>query len=1347
MNKKEAQNLVENTFEHIFDPNQFRVFIEDLLKRYTEDNSVFDSEKTFSLHDPYIRHAFKDSVSKYERIGQFIDVDGEKIDILIVYLSKNTTLERGRKTMRGFAENYLKSERGRDKSAVLIAYVSPNDEDWRFSFVKLDIKRQRDESGKVKDVIDSRVPAKRFSFLVGKNEFSHTAQKQFSELLQSESSPTLEQIEEAFNIEKVTKDFYLEYEKLFERVRDEIKSLRKSNSALDKHLEERCIKNDEFAKKLLGQILFLYFLQKKGWFGVRRNQDWGAGDKNYIGSLYDRRQEIYQGIDISEIKSPTFFNDVLEPLFYEALAVDRRDNNDYYSRFHSRIPFLNGGLFEKTYDWVNYRIQLPDELFSNDIRTKDDEKGTGILNIFNRFNFTVHESEPLETEVAIDPEMLGNVFENLLLKEERGRSGTFYTPRLIVTYMCRQSLLNYLTTKLLPEGEQQETDSLQLTVKGLEDLIASAEQFAAYEITKEENGKEKNYKSYKGKQFTEEIKYYAPQIDKHLANIKICDPAIGSGAFPVGILQEIVRIRKALTTIKGIKDKSTYELKLHTIQNSIYGVDVEQSAVDIARLRLWLSLVVDEKDRKEIEVLPNLDYKIMQGNSLIDEFEGEKLLPEDFIKTITPKNLATFENKATLRSQLQNEYFEEVRNNGKDSIKAKRIFQDITDITAQINKEKKKDKANNTSKQSNLLTKRIEKSQSRIKELHEKHREIFKTKQSIKKDELRRDVDLIILRFIKERLAEREENLKAQVVNAKIELEAEIKNAKQKLKNYVETAKIKRFQRTLKSLNDELDHLENVRFDLRNLWQKNPNDTTSDLTAIEKENFTPFKSKPFFLWETQFPEIFFNENGEPLENGGFDVVIANPPYGAEFSNNEKKLLSNRYDHIVERIRNSFLYFMGLAYKLSKLDGVVTYIVPNEFLFQIYMTKARNFFLEHTKYLYAINVGEDVFDAIVPACIISFQKQQKLNYTIPVEDLRDYKLEDLEEKLTTTNSFKMSSSKIITETLNNIFTFDIKRTKFVNKIRNSSTPFENYCLDIANGISTSYDDVYIVSKDEVKQFDFENEYTKQCLRGGQIRRYYCPDKTDDFVLYVTKDFEPEKGKNILKYLESHKENLIKKSVEKRKGNRDWHILFRSRYEELFEIPKIIFRQTGDSIIATLDEDIGYYCINSVHIAKLREEFEPKARFLLGVINSKLVNFYYREISQEAGRVLAEVKPQRLRALPIPEASENQTQTIKEFVNYIFFLIKNDGDELIKNYFESIIDGLVYELFLEDELHAADKKFFEPLEKEILPDLTKHEGNEGIVIKKLFEKLSDIEHPIRNNLYFLSNLASIRLIEGK
>jgi len=181
----------------------------------------------------------------------------------------------------------------------------------------------------------------------------------------------------------------------------------------------------------LGQIVFLYFLQKKGWFGVKRDADWGTGPKNFLRELFEGKHGTYKN----------FFNDILEPLFYEALAWERDD--DFYSRFNCKIPFLNGGLFDpiNNYDWVHTDILLPNDLFSNDYKTKEGDNGNGILDIFDRYNFTVKEDEPLEKEVAVDPEMLGKVFENLLEVKDRKSKGTYYTPREIVHYMCQQSVI------------------------------------------------------------------------------------------------------------------------------------------------------------------------------------------------------------------------------------------------------------------------------------------------------------------------------------------------------------------------------------------------------------------------------------------------------------------------------------------------------------------------------------------------------------------------------------------------------------------------------------------------------------------------------------------------------------------------------------------------------------------------------------------------------------------------------------------------------------------------------------------------------------------------------------------
>jgi len=212
--------------------------------------------------------------------------------------------------------------------------------------------------------------------------------------------------------------------------------------------EKKGIETDDFTKKLLGQIVFLYFLQKKGWFGVERGAEWGSGNKQFLRYLFENRAKLRARQDRSADRPVNFFNDSLEPLFYNTLATERA--NDYADRFDCRIPFLNGGLFEPLfdYDWVNKEILLPDNLFSNTETSKEGDKGTGILDVFDRYNFTVNEAEPLEKEVAVDPEMLGKVFEGLLPENLRYKVATYYTPRLIVQYMCQQSLVNYLSANL-----------------------------------------------------------------------------------------------------------------------------------------------------------------------------------------------------------------------------------------------------------------------------------------------------------------------------------------------------------------------------------------------------------------------------------------------------------------------------------------------------------------------------------------------------------------------------------------------------------------------------------------------------------------------------------------------------------------------------------------------------------------------------------------------------------------------------------------------------------------------------------------------------------------------------------
>lgn len=652
MNKEQAIKIVRETFEAPFDKVRFANFIKGLLNE--PDLTDGFGPRTGN----YIPDAFKSYVEKYERLGKYTDSEEKRLDILIVYLKRETSIERARSMQRNFIAGYLKGNYGsnNEKDAALVAFVSPNPEDWRFSLVKLDVRLEVNEKGKAKGK-EEFTPAKRWSFLVGANEKSHTAQTQFKPILEDdENNPTLEQLEAAFNIEKVTDEFFREYRRLFIETKEALDKAVRANPATRSDFEAKGINTVDLSKKLLGQIIFLYYLQKKGWFGVSKDKKWGDGSKNFLRELFTESQN----------QKKNFFNDVLEPLFYEALRIDRSHDDHYYKLFDCKIPFLNGGLFDpmNNYDWVNTEILLSNKLFSNrkqgrgdSAPTAGDDEGNGILDVFDLYNFTVKEDEPFEKEVAIDPELLGKAYEKFnairpdnydeflkaLKSGKKGdeskfnkQYGVYYTPREIVHYMCQQSLINYLYSELNPEhvvasGEDQEHPRNDMIQKAdIATLILRGEQIKENDERVLAAGKETDTYSFI---MPDSIRQNASLIDLKLASVKVCDPAVGSGAFPVGMMSEIVKARSVLAiyqtsevsptgTMSKTSEVSVYQFKRQCIENSLYGVDIDAGAVEIAKLRLWLSLIVDEDDIQNIKPLPNLDYKIMAGNSLLGIPDG-----------------------------------------------------------------------------------------------------------------------------------------------------------------------------------------------------------------------------------------------------------------------------------------------------------------------------------------------------------------------------------------------------------------------------------------------------------------------------------------------------------------------------------------------------------------------------------------------------------------------------------------------------------------------------------------------------------------------------------------------------
>ena len=446
------------------------------------------------------------------------------------------------------------------------------------------------------DLKEDATSTKRFTYVFGDEKaYYKTPVSRFVDL-QKKANEFLE-IKKAFSVEALSDDFFAAYRKQyaeFVKFLTGKEYVKKGNKWVEQETGEPDVqyftsfKEDDklvrdYIKKMMGRIVFLYFLQSKGWL---------AGNLHYMHDLF---------YDASDEVKGDFLDKVLEPMFFGLLNTKPEDRSSAplvngvgvkYIPNAGEIPYLNGGLFQQE------KIDEVDSVFPAVMFQS-------LFDFFDSYNFTIDENDPNDAEVGVDPEMLGKIFENLL--EDNKDKGAFYTPKEIVRYMCQESLTAYLQTGI-EDAEVKEHIANFVKTNDVEELGGVSSELAL-------------------------------SIDQKLIDVKICDPAIGSGAFPMGLLRELYACRKS---IEIFEEDNAADIKRHIIQNNIYGVDIEKGAVDIARLRFWLALIIDEKEPMP---LPNLDFKIMQGNSLLESYKGVDL-------DVTSKKLKTGKDTKKTRGVL-----------------------------------------------------------------------------------------------------------------------------------------------------------------------------------------------------------------------------------------------------------------------------------------------------------------------------------------------------------------------------------------------------------------------------------------------------------------------------------------------------------------------------------------------------------------------------------------------------------------------------------------------------------------------------------------------------------------------
>ncbi len=1189
MLEQEARRIIADTFNQPYDETRFRYLIRNLINGIEELSS-------HPITGSMIPDSFSKHISKYTRIGKYNDPDGNRIDILAVHLKREAALDQARAIQRNFIAHYLNGGRGSIlRDAAIVAFYTDDPNDWRFSFVRMDYKTEQDEKGKVR-VISDLTPARRYSFLVGKDEPNHTAQQQFAGLLRDEKALSLTELENAFRIESVTKKFFEEYKGLFLKLKDELDELVLKDSAIREDFAEKEVDTANFVKKLMGQIVFLYFLQKKGWLGVGRDEsgkfkNWGSGPKDFLRKLFNK--EIGPGYE-------NFFNDVLEPLFYEALAYPRE--NDIYIGLDCKIPFLNGGLFEPIagYNWQETNIYLQNQTF------------TEIFSTFDNYNFTVREDEPLEKEVAVDPEMLGKVFENLLEVVDRKSKGAFYTPREIVHYMCQEGLINYLDTTLNPHktGEQESlclddsSPAQSVTRTEIETFVRTGEFLVENDRRVVSQGKET--KTYSWLMPTS-IRENACQIDSALETIRICDPAIGSGAFPVGVLHEIVKAREVLTTYIGdSQERTRYIFKRHAIQESIFGVDIDPGAVEIAKLRLWLSLVVDEDDYHTINPLPNLDYKIMQGNSLFEEYEGVKLFDDRLIKTDYSENKQNLDQANKRLLNLQKEYF------------------DLHSM-GHLNQAEKKKLKLEIKKQTTLISDMYEGDDATVGLFHFGN-DAFKTADELK-------------------------SLHKRI------FDVSRKSAKEGLRKQIETLEWRLIDETLMD-QGKMDALERIQ-------------------SLKKSSH-----KPFFIWKLHFSEVF-------LDKGGFDLVIANPPYVRHEAIKEiKPSLAKEFGSFYCGTADLYTYFYKKGLDLVKPAGHLCFIAPNKFMRAGYGKNTRVLLGCESTPKVVIDFGElPVFDAGTDPAIVLVEKNKPAGNEFTAAVIKTAEEITRVQEIVIERGFNLQ----VADLSENGWTLEQPDVLYLmEKMRKAGKPLREYVQGkFYYGIKTGMNEAFVIDEATRMQLIDEDKSSADLIKPWLRGRDICKWKPEWAGLYIiaiasstnkkwlwSQEKTESKARTIFEktYPAIHRHlSQWEKKLRKRddQGTFWWELRSCAYYDE-FALPKIFYADIGKSMKASYDIT-GAFSANTSYIL-------PTSDFsIMGIFHSRIFDWYIRQNFQALGDPWSGGRirffTQSMELIPIPTATDIQKAPIIERVQKILANPENTAVPLL----EAEIDRLVYELY--------------------------------------------------------------------
>lgn len=877
---------------------------------------------------------------------------------------------------------------------------------------------------------------------------------------------------EAFDVEQVTKDFYQQYMRVFDALSTDIEK----NNSLGKR------ESEQQALLLLDRFMFLYFIQKKGWLDQK----------------YDYLYARYEVDHSDDPDGQTYYGKVVVPLFLSLALRDHTQDSV------GNVPFLNGGLFQFDTQHMVMHLKISNRLF-----------GMAFDSLFERYNFTVEEDMPDDRAVAIDPEMLGKVFESLILnleqeKDLRKSTGSYYTPRTIVSFMCQQSLREYIVQRWRENYKPESPDGmlpLKMSGQGGQQEMRDLELDHA-----EKTYQQRIVKFVEDGDASELDEKEARQVRDYLLDVRVIDPAVGSGAFLVGMLQEIIRLITLLDEHTDYQNTTNqnyiYSLKRDVIGKCLYGVDIQKQAVRICELRLWLSLIVDYEPPvhgrefsewiREIEPLPNLSYLVRQGNSLIERVLGETI-KFDFDSYIYSKQQAPLIRKIQDRKST---YYRSTDPGVKLQIDME-ILAMQAELTGQLIEVKR-----------NALRAEYTKKFGQSNELQ-----------------------MPGMEDISDTLSPRQRS----------ERDTKDKEIKHLLQLIEEADDIRKRAKALQPSEKAIEQL-------RNQLSGGNNDEGA------------------FIWQVDFGEVF-------SERGGFDIAIANPPYiRQEKITKMKKNLELRFSDVYDGSADLYVYFFAQALNLIRANGVLTFITPNKFLLSKYGRSLRTFLTKHTKLEMLIDFGDlPVFDAttypFITIALNSSPDSEILSRILVVNNMET--LDTLIDSVRSSGDTK----QMRLNSQDGWQLIDNANLDLLDKLRNSGVGLNDYVDGMVRvGVKTGYNAAFVIDKklrDELWRDPKSRSVIKPWLRGRDVKRWSI-SSAELYVIFIPRGDNVTRYPAVNKYLSQFKKRLTPGLQGGRKAGsyQWWEIQDNVAYHEEFDDLKIVWPDIAKRPEFALDETGSY-----------------------------------------------------------------------------------------------------------------------------------------------------------------------------